>query len=119
MTQEQEQEQQQQETAKADLLTTKLRDYTREIHDTSDKLVNAQLVVALTNKAYYTEAISLFYLIYFAIENGIKLNKDHELIKPIHDKVGNIYYYYCYCYCWWQCCYFYYYDTHAHYNKFI
>ena len=65
-------------------LTVSMRDASKEIHDTSDRLVNMKLGLVLTSPGLYGEALALFYPIFAKIEAIIELHKDHEQIGKIH-----------------------------------
>jgi len=59
------------------LLTDRMRLRTKKIHDKSDKLVNLKLVMVLTSRELYAEAISLFWPIYNEIEVLLEKHRDH------------------------------------------
>ena len=65
-------------------LTVSMREASKEIHDTSDRLVNMKLGLVLTSPGLYGEALALFYPIFAKIEAIIELHRDHEQIGKIH-----------------------------------
>mmetsp|Transcript_17598 Transcript_17598/g.28657 ORF Transcript_17598/g.28657 Transcript_17598/m.28657 type:complete len:232 (+) Transcript_17598:89-784(+) len=64
-------------------LTTAMQKRTRAIHDISDKLVNAKLLMAFSDRKAYGDAVSHFYYIFDAIERQLALNKHENGLKEI------------------------------------
>ena len=65
-------------------LTDEMRRASKDIHDTSDRLVNVKLGLVLTSPGLYGEALALFYPIFAKIEDIIELHKGHEQIGKIY-----------------------------------
>lgn len=65
-------------------LTDEMRRASKDIHDTSDRLVNMKLGLVLTSSGLYGEALALFYPIFAKIEDIIELHKGHEQIGKIY-----------------------------------
>ncbi|KAE8901173.1 hypothetical protein PF005_g17918 [Phytophthora fragariae] len=71
-------------------LTEQMRAATREIHSISDHLVNLKLVVALTDKNLYGQALMLFYYVYAQLEAAIETHKEHEAFSGLNEILGEI-----------------------------
>ncbi|KAG6623425.1 Heme oxygenase [Phytophthora cinnamomi] len=71
-------------------LTEQMRAATREIHSVSDHLVNLKLVVALTDKKLYGQALMLFYYVYAQLEAAIETHKEHEAFSGLHGILKDI-----------------------------
>ena len=65
-------------------LTDEMRRASKDIHDTSDRLVNIKLGLVLTSPGLYGEALALFYPIFAKIEDIIELHKGHEQIGKMY-----------------------------------
>ena len=65
-------------------LTDEMRRASKDIHDTSDRLVNMKLGLVLTSPGLYGEALALFYPIFAKIEDIIELQKGHKQIGKIY-----------------------------------
>ena len=65
-------------------LTDEMRRASKDMHDTSDRLVNVKLGLVLTSPGLYGEALALFYPIFAKIEDIIELHKGHEQIGKIY-----------------------------------
>lgn len=63
-------------------LQTQLSAASRKIHDTSDRLLQARLVVLFTDKQIYGRAIGCFLHVFSALEAALTRCKDHPEIKP-------------------------------------
>ena len=68
----------------ATTLTDEMRRASKDIHDTSDRLVNIKLGLVLTSPGLYGEALALFYPIFAKIEDIIELHKGHEQIGKMY-----------------------------------
>jgi len=66
-----------------------LREKSREIHDVSDKLINVKLVVVLTNKKLWAQALGEFYVVYRAIEDAVLRWRDYPQLTPLLTIVEN------------------------------
>ena len=65
-------------------LTDEMRRASKDMHDTSDRLVNVKLGLVLTSPGLYGEALALFYPIFAKIEDIIELHKGHEQIGKMY-----------------------------------
>ena len=61
-----------------------MRRASKDMHDTSDRLVNVKLGLVLTSPGLYGEALALFYPICAKLEDIIELHKGHEQIGKIY-----------------------------------
>jgi len=66
-----------------------LREKSREIHDVSDKLINIKLVVVLTDKTLWAQALGEFYVVYRAIEDAVLRWRDDPKLTPLLAIVEN------------------------------
>jgi len=66
-----------------------LREKSREIHDISDKLINLKLVVVLTDKKLWAEALAEFYVVYRAIEDAVFHWRDDPQLTQLLALVEN------------------------------
>ena len=66
-----------------------LREKSREIHDVSDKLINIKLVVVLTDKKLWAQALGEFYVVYRAIEDAVLRWRDDSQLTPLLHVVEN------------------------------
>jgi len=64
-------------------LTERMRKATRKAHNISNALINSKLLVALTDRKLYGEAISLFWPVLEKIEARLQHNADHPDIAPL------------------------------------
>jgi len=64
-----------------------LREKSREIHDISDKLINVKLVVVLTDKKLWAQALGEFYVVYRAIEDAVLCWREDPQLTPLLDIV--------------------------------
>lgn len=80
-------------TATAVLLSKRINDATKEVHETSGNSINWKLSLILTSRECYCEAISLFWIVYREIErlfqkhstttnNNNNNNKALQLLQP-------------------------------------
>lgn len=68
-----------------------LRAKSSKIHATSDRLVQLKLAVALTDTKLYAKVLGDFYLIFKAIEDGVKDNLDNQFLCDLWtDKLSRI-----------------------------
>ena len=66
-----------------------LREKSKEIHDASDKLINVKLVVVLTDKKLWAQALGEFYVVYRAIEDAVLRWRDDPQLTPLLGIVEN------------------------------
>jgi len=66
------------------ILTDRLRQYTRGVHDESDTIINYKLIVTFADRELYGKAISFFYHVYQTLEDLIKKYKEHPSLTKIY-----------------------------------
>lgn len=60
-----------------------LQERSREIHDISYKLINVKLIVVLTDKKLWAQALGEFYVVYRAIEDAVLRWREDSRLTPL------------------------------------
>mmetsp|Transcript_35322 Transcript_35322/g.67533 ORF Transcript_35322/g.67533 Transcript_35322/m.67533 type:complete len:293 (-) Transcript_35322:325-1203(-) len=62
-----------------------LKERTRDVHASSDTLIQAKMALAFADKKVWGALLQSFGLVYAAIEESLEANKEHPLLQQLHN----------------------------------